>query len=37
MPLRLDALLAFGSLWITIVIALLIRVSFRRGRDAGDI
>jgi hypothetical protein len=36
MSLDLDAMLAFGSLGLTLVIALVIRIGFHRGRDAGD-
>jgi hypothetical protein len=36
MSLELDAILAFGSLGITLVIALAIRIGFRRGRPAGE-
>jgi hypothetical protein len=35
--LELDAILAFGSLGLTILIALVIRVGFRPGRDVGDL
>jgi len=31
-----DAVLAFGSLGITVVIAFGLRLGFRRGREAGD-
>jgi hypothetical protein len=31
--LELDAILAFGSLGLTVLIALVIRVGFRHGRD----
>lgn len=36
MSLGLDAILAFGSLGLTILIALGIRIGFRPGRDIGD-
>jgi hypothetical protein len=36
MTLELDAILAFGSLGLTLIIALVIRVAFRPGRDLGD-
>jgi hypothetical protein len=36
MSLGLDAILAFGSLGLTLLIAMVIRIGFRRGRDAGD-
>lgn len=36
MSLELDAILSFGSLGLTLLIALAIRVGFRRGRDAGE-
>lgn len=37
MPFETDALLAFGSLGITLLVALLIRIGFRRGRNIGDL
>jgi hypothetical protein len=37
MTLELDAILAFGSLGLTLLIALVIRVGFRPGRDIGDL
>jgi len=37
MTLELDAILAFGSLGLTLLIALVIRVGFRHGRDIGDL
>jgi hypothetical protein len=36
MSLELDAILAFGSLGLTIIIALGIRIGFRPGRDIGE-
>jgi hypothetical protein len=36
MSLELDAILSFGSLGLTLLIALGIRIGFRRGRDAGE-
>lgn len=32
-----DAVLSFGSLGLTLLVALGLRVGFRRGRDIGDI
>jgi hypothetical protein len=32
----LDAAIAFGSLAVFIVLALIIRLTFRRGRGPGD-
>jgi hypothetical protein len=37
MSLELDAILAFGSLGLTILIALAIRIGFRPGRDIGEL
>ena len=31
-----DAVLAFGSLGVTVVVAIGIRFGFRRGRDLGE-
>jgi len=36
MSLEIDAILAFGSLGLTILIALGIRIGFRPGRDMGE-
>jgi len=35
--LELDAILAFGSLGLTLLIALVIRIAFRPGRDIGEL
>jgi hypothetical protein len=32
-----DAVLAFGSLGITLALAFSLRLGFRRGREAGDL
>lgn len=32
-----DLFISFGSFLLTIVIALCIRICFRRGRDVGDL
>lgn len=37
MTLELDAILAFGSLGLTLLIALVIKIGFRPGRDVGDL
>jgi hypothetical protein len=37
MSLGLDAILAFGSLGLTVFIALIIKVAFRPGRDIGEL
>jgi hypothetical protein len=37
MTLELDAILAFGSLGLTIIIALVIKLGFRPGRDIGEL
>ena len=37
MTLELDAILAFGSLGLTLLIALVIRIAFRPGRDIGEL
>jgi hypothetical protein len=37
MSLELDAILAFGSLGLTILIALVIKLGFRPGRDIGEL
>lgn len=37
MSLELDAILAFGSLGLTVLIALVIRLGFRPGRDIGEL
>jgi hypothetical protein len=37
MSLGLDAILAFGSLGLTILIALGIRIGFRPGRDINEL
>lgn len=36
MALLTDALLSFGSLAITILVAIGVRIGFRRGRGYGD-
>lgn len=36
MSLALDALLAFGSLGLTLAISIGVRIGFRRGRDYWD-
>jgi hypothetical protein len=36
MTLELDAILAFGSLGLTLIIALIIRIGFRPRRDVGE-
>jgi hypothetical protein len=35
--LELDAILAFGSLGLTLIIALVVKIGFRPGRDVGDL
>jgi hypothetical protein len=37
MTILVDGLSAFGSLAVFVVFALIIRVTFRRGRGPGDI
>jgi hypothetical protein len=37
MSLELDAILAFGSLGLTILIALVIKLGFRHGRGIGEL
>jgi hypothetical protein len=37
MTLELDAILAFGSLGLTLLIALVIKIAFRPGRDVGEL
>jgi hypothetical protein len=37
MSLELDAILAFGSLGLTLLIALVIKIAFRPGRDVGEL
>jgi hypothetical protein len=37
MSLELDAILAFGSLGLTLLIAIGIKIGFRPGRDIGDL
>jgi hypothetical protein len=37
MSLAVDAILALGSLGLTVLVAIGLRVGFRRGRDYGDI
>jgi hypothetical protein len=37
MSLELDAILAFGSLGVTLIIALVIKIGFRPGRDVGEL
>lgn len=32
-----DLILSVGSLLLTIVVALVLRIGFRRGRDVGDV
>ena len=36
MSLELDAILAFGSLGLTLLVALVIKIGFRPGRDVGE-
>jgi hypothetical protein len=33
---ELDLIISFGSFFLTVFIGLAIRISFRRGRDVGD-
>lgn len=37
MSLTIDAMLSFGSLGLTVLVAICLRVGFRRGRDYGDV
>jgi hypothetical protein len=37
MSLTVDAILAFGSLGLTVLVAIGLRLGFRRGRDYRDI
>ena len=37
MSLAVDAILALGSLALTVIVAVGLRLGFRRGRDYGDI
>jgi hypothetical protein len=37
MSLTVDAVLAFGSLGLTVLVAIVLRLGFRRGKDYGDI
>jgi hypothetical protein len=36
MSLGVDVILAFGSFGLTVLVALGLRIGFRRGRDLGD-
>ena len=36
MSLDVDIILAFGSFGFTVLLALALRLGFRRGRDLGD-
>ena len=37
MSLTIDAMLSFGSLGLTILVAVCLRLGFRRGRDYRDV